>query len=86
MAVIKKLQKGGFAETSPGSDSSFKDFIVNKLNTTKFTKKGEEFARDAANKFTKLYESDNFNEVYSYDPISQQYSINSEKISPDEIS
>ena len=85
MAVIKKLQKGGFAETSSNPNLSFKDFIVNKLNNTKFTKKGESFARSSADKFAKLYELDNFNEIYSYDPISQQYTINQDKIKDDEL-
>ena len=85
MAVIKKLQKRGFAETSSNPNLSFKDFIVNKLNNTKFTKKGESFARSSADKFVKLYELDNFNEIYSYDPISQQYTINQDKIKDDEL-
>lgn len=80
MAVVKKYQPGGSLEKD-----SFKDFLAKKLKETKFTTKGEKLAKDAASKWEKLYSAGNFDEVYSYDPIQQEYTINTDKITDDSL-
>lgn len=82
MAVVKKFQAGGSAPMSetPQPTVSLKDFLVNKLNETKFTTKGERLARNAATQFLKLHDTGKFGEVYSFDPVQQTYSIDVGKI------
>ena len=81
MAFIKKLNTGGYAEPAKTNPyESFSNFISHKLRNTKFTKKGEEYAKQSAQNFIDLYNQENFNDIYSYDPISQQYTINPENI------
>ena len=79
MAVVKKLQPGGTI------DSNLQDFLVGKIQENKFTKKGEKQARDAAERFLKLYSSGNFNEVYSFNPLQETYTIDTSKITDPEL-
>lgn len=83
MAFVKKYQLGGSAQT-PNSQA-YKDFIVKKLSEEKFTKKGEQIARSVANNFVKLYENNDFKNVYNFNPITQEYSIDSNKINDDNL-
>ena len=82
MAVVKKHQEGGKAEKKK---QSLQDFLVSKLNETKFTSKGEALAREAASNFIKLHDSGNFDEVYSIDPITKTYNVNVDKIKDESL-
>ena len=49
MSVVKKYQNGGKAQ------ESLQDFLAKKINSTKFTAKGESLVRESASNFLKLY-------------------------------
>ena len=86
MAFVKKLSDGGYAEPVKSNPyESFSNFISHKLRNTKFTKKGEDYARKSAQNFIDLYNQENFKDIYSYDPISQQYTINPENIKDENL-
>ena len=77
MAVVKKHQTGG---TMQKPAQSYQDFIASKLSSEKFTKKGEKVAREVASNFVNLLNTHNIKDVYNYDPIKEEYQINTDKI------
>lgn len=83
MAFVKKYQEGGVSQT-PNSQA-YKNFIVKKLSEEKFTKKGEQIARSVADNFVKLYENSDFKNIYNFNPVTQEYSIDSDKISDNNL-
>lgn len=72
MSVVKKYQSGG--KTS--KEQSVDEFLAEKINQGKFTAKALPYVREAATNFAKLAKSGKLNEIYSYDPINSQYSVN----------
>lgn len=79
MAVVKKYQLGGKTK------ESLQDFLSKKLSSTKFTAKGEALARESATNFMKLYNSGNFSDVFTSDPIANTYNVDTNKISDESL-
>jgi hypothetical protein len=79
MSVVKKYEKGKAINRM-----DYANFIADKIKNTKFTKAGLSLATQAAKKFDQLMQSGKFEEAYSFDPISNTYSIDANKL-PDEL-
>ena len=77
MAVVKKHQTGGAIQKPT---QSYQDFIASKLASEKFTKKGEKVAREVASNFVNLFNTHDIKDVYNYDPIKEEYQIDTNKI------
>ena len=84
MSVVKKYQSGGSSPTL-SKNSDYADFIRKKLEETKFTAKAEPLARGVASDWVGLAESGDIENAYSYDPITQEYGINPEKITAEHL-
>jgi len=85
MALVKKLKAGGWTEGISSQGQSFADYLTKRLDSTNFTSKGEREARDTAAQFLKLSQLSNFNDIYAYDPVKHEYSIDSSKITDPEL-
>lgn len=70
----------GLNSFSQVNKSSLEDFFVRKLNETRFTSDALPYARNAASRFLALATLDNFEEVYSYSPINNSYTIHTSKL------
>lgn len=77
MSVVKKYDKGG--KTPKVYD--VEDFLAKKINEGRFTAKALPYVRQAATNLSKLAKSGEWDDVYSYDPINSQYSIDVGKMS-----
>jgi len=84
MSVVKKYQTGGITP-NPNKYSDYTDFIRQKLEGTKFTAKAEPLARGVAKDWESLVLSPDFDQSYAYDPITEQYGVNPEKITSTEL-
>ena len=84
MSVVKKYLKGG-AAPDPNKYSDYTDFIRKKLEATKFTAKAEPLARGVAKDWESLVTSPDFDTSYSYDPITEQYGVDSSKITSEQL-
>ena len=58
----------------------YQKFINEQLSKEKFTRKGESVAREAANNWIQLFNSGNFDKIYSYNPTTQKYNINTQDL------
>lgn len=80
MALVKKLQKGNTITPV----QNVEDFLDEKLENTKFTKRALPYAQKAAQKFRDLYKefynTPKFDEIYQYDKLANKYTIKKDQL------